>query len=125
MPGYSHLLKPDENILRRVNGRPSTSTLIVMSILLFGIPILYYLYSIRNQPVYLITDERVLEVKGDEIQRGLSYNSIRQIQVGKSWPEKFDKTGHMILTIDDIDYWELQYVEQYKEIAEEINTKIV
>lgn len=124
MSSFSQLLQPNEKILRTANCRPSISTLIVMSILLFGIPTFYYLYSIRKQPIYLITDERILEVKSDKIECEIMYDDVKQIQIGKSWPEKFDGTGHIILPLGGTKYLQLQYVYQYEKVAEEISSKI-
>jgi len=125
MSNLTRLLKPNEQILRKTDCRPSVGILIVMTVLFFGLPVFYYIYSIRKQPMYIITNMRILEVKNSEIRREILYDDIKQIQIGTSWPEKFDRSGHIVLVLYDTESLKLQHVNTKRNAVHKKKTKII
>lgn len=84
MEKYQGLVKDDESIQRVMEPRPSRRWLIGISILLFGIPAIYYLINVRDRPDYILTNQRIIEVNEREIVDAWPYSELKQLQVGQN-----------------------------------------
>lgn len=124
MNQYRKLINDNESIQHIIEPRPSRNWLILVTILLFGLPVIYYIYSIRKRPEYIVTNNRIIAVDGQEILNSWPYSDMGQIQIGQNWFEILQDKGHIIINLPNSKVKKITDVDNYKNIADTIGQNI-
>lgn len=125
MGNYNSIVEHDEDILHVVTPRPSTKTLIIVAILTLGIPTVYYIYSVRNRPDYLVTSKRIIKTDQEQSLESWDYPDLNQVQIGQNWFEKFQNRGNITIITNNSGVEQISDVDDHSMVAETIGEHIV